>query len=134
LFRGHISSSMTVSMMLTLLLAQVTPPTSATPCSQGPPAPSLDQPYIGPTKGAPPYFAVVDVRVNPEGSIKWTRIYKSSGIPEFDEESLEHAKHVAVSPTVGSDCKPVDRGFYFVNAPRGYSIPQWTPNPRYTPR
>jgi TonB family protein len=88
-----------------------------------------DYPYQGPSKGAPPYFAVVEVRVSPNGSVKWTRIYKSSGTGDYDHESLDSARHMLVAPKVDTDCKPVEGSFFFVNAPRGYTTPQFTPHP-----
>jgi TonB family protein len=124
---------MTLAVILSLLLAQVTPspsPGPTLPCPHGAFGIILDDyPYKGPSKGAPPYFAVVEVRVNPDGSVKWARLYKSSGIADYDHESLEYARHMLVSPKVSADCKPVEGSYFFVNVPRGYTEPQFTPRP-----
>jgi len=78
---------MTLAVMLAVLLAQVTPSPSPapTPCSREASGIALDDyRYKGPSKGAPLYFAVVQVRVNPDGTIKWGHIYKSSGIADYE--------------------------------------------------
>jgi hypothetical protein len=120
-----------LSSILALLLAQATPSPSSTPCSREAGIIILDDSsYEGPSKGIPPYFAVIEVRINPDGSVKWARLYKSSGIGDYDRQSLYFASHhTFYIPKVGTDCKPVEGSLFFVNAPRGYSTPQFTPHP-----
>lgn len=115
---------------LALLLAQVTPSPSPTPCAHEAGGIILDDyPYEGPSKGPPPYFAVVEVRINPNESVKWARIYKSSGIADFDRESLAYAIGMMHVAKLDADCRPVEGSFFFVHAPRGYTTPQFTPHP-----
>lgn len=123
---------MTLALMFAILLAQATPQPSPTPTPCAREARGIvldDYPYNGPSKGQPPYFAVVEVRVNPDGSVKWARIYKSSGIADYDRESVDYASHMMSVPKVGTDCKPVEGSFFFVNVPRGYTKPRFTPHP-----
>lgn len=106
------------------------PSPTPTPCAQEAGGIVLDDyPYEGPSKGKPPYYAVVEVRINPDGSVKWARIYKSSGIADYDRQSLDYASHTMRLAKVGADCKPVEGSFFFVNAPRGYTKPLFTPYP-----
>lgn len=106
------------------------PTVAPTPCSSEARGIVLDDdPYEGPSKGPPPYYAVVEVRVNADGSVKWAHIYKSSNMADYDHESLSIARHLLISPKIGSDCKPIEGSFFFINVPRGYAKPQFTPRP-----
>jgi TonB family protein len=113
-------------------LAQATPspsPAPTTTCSHAPRAIVFDDyPHEDTSKGPPPYFAVVDVRVNPDGSIEWSRIYKSSGIAEFDHESLDLARHLRYAPRA-VNCTSWLGNYFFVHSPRGYSEPEFSPRP-----
>lgn len=125
LFFGVVIAAGIVTALPLRSRAAATPAPSPTPCAHEASGIVLDDyPYKGPTKGTPPYFAVVEVRVNPDGSVKWARIYKSSGIPSYDQESLDYARSMLRSPKVAQDCRPVEGSFFFVNVPRGYSTPQ----------
>ena len=119
---------MTLAVILTLLLGQVTPsPSPATSASASPCQQEADV-----TKPAIPHdfdrrevegpiFATIAVVIKPDGKIKTAGIYKSSGDPSFDDASLYAALASKYRPKI-VDCTPVEATVYFKTSytPDGY--------------
>ncbi len=87
-----------------------------------------DGPYADSSKGAAPYYAVVEMRVNADDSVKWVRIYKSSGSAEYDQDALQLARALLTIPEI-AHCEHVESDFFYIHYPRGYAAPQFTPHP-----
>jgi TonB family protein len=62
--------------------------------------------------GSPDLFAIVAVRVAPDGSVEKAKIDRSSGNLLFDQASVRAARHSTYKPKA-VDCKPVDGTVYF---------------------
>lgn len=88
------------------------PPTAVTrlQCADCGPDPE----WHGPTAGLAPniVIAVVEVTVEPDGTIKSAKIWKSSGTPDGDRTALAAARNSTYSPAT-LNCKPVEGKYLF---------------------
>lgn len=85
-----------------------------------------DHSHSGSSKGAAPYYAVVEMHLNADDSVKWVRIYKSSGIPDYDNDALLVARTMLTIPEI-AHCAHIESDFFYVHYPQGYDTPQFAP-------
>lgn len=105
---------MSLSFALVLFLAQVsTPAPTASPCNADVEVqkPAIPVGFSLPSE-ATALSATVAVLVEPDGSIKNAKIYKSSGDLSFDMASVSAARRSTYKPKL-VDCKPVEATFLF---------------------
>lgn len=118
-------------LLMAVLIASPTPSPSAAAmpgCLRTMQGAVLGDTYAEPGKGIPPYYAVVEMRLNADDSIKLVRIYKSSGSADYDRDALVTARALLGIPQI-AHCEHVESHFYYLHYPSGYAEPQFTPHP-----
>ena len=121
-----------LSVLLSALVAQATP----LPSPPMPPACIRDMQGAvlfsnqnsAATKGPAPYYAVVEMHINADDSIKFVRIYKSSGIAAYDQDALTVARALLTMPSI-AHCKQVETDLFYLQSPKGYTTPTFSPHP-----
>jgi TonB family protein len=63
-------------------------------------------------RNTPPFVVEVAVTVNPDGSIKGTKMWQSSGYPAADAATVKAARETTYSPKM-VNCKPVEGAWLF---------------------
>ena len=123
---------MTLAIILTLILAQVSPLPSPSPtpseCSHDADVADAAKPddTMPDTEGDA--FAIVAVQVAPDGTVEKAKIYRTSGDLLFDQASVRAARKSKYKPRV-VDCKPVEGIVYF----RTSRTQSYAPGPRDNP-
>ena len=127
-----------LAVILSLLVAQVTPAPSASPtasaCSHDADVLKAEVPDTMPDSEGDK-FAIVAVQVAPDGTVVKAKIYRTSGDLLFDQASVRAARHSTFTPKV-VDCKPVEGTVYFrTSLTQGYPPePGASPTPPPWPR